>query len=380
VGLLTADLSPSHGWGQHSLNLVKALHRAGARLTVMASRNSPVVEGIEVHSLLPAVNPFEDRMIFKMALQVPKTRQLLRECEVIHTAIEPYAPLAAWIAGRRPFFVTAHGSYIRLAEVRRWPISEVYRRAFVQARIICVSRYTEHVAQQALPGARTVVVNNGVDYERFAGQLPASSRQPPGARATLLSRYSPLILSVGAVKARKGTLELVEAIARVRERIADVQCVIIGSLTAEPDYVARVKATVQQLGLSDTVYLLGHVPDETLLDWYRRANLFVLPSINDEWKFEGYGLVYLEASAAGLPVIGTTECGAEDAIDEGITGLLVPQSQIAERLPGAMIRILSDSELATRMGQAGREKASRQTWDQVAAQILALYNKAGGGD
>jgi phosphatidylinositol alpha-1,6-mannosyltransferase len=94
------------------------------------------------------------------------------------------------------------------------------------------------------------------------------------------------------------------------------------------------------------------------MSWYGSAHVFALPSLNVGWKFEGYGLAHLEASAAGLPVIGTTDCGAADAIDDGVTGLLVTQAQVAERLPAAIIRLLSDPALA--------------------AQMIALYNEIGG--
>jgi phosphatidylinositol alpha-1,6-mannosyltransferase len=161
--------------------------------------------------------------------------------------------------------------------------------------------------------------------------------------------------------------------AAVRQQIPGVQCVILGSLNTRSGYIACVKAAIAELGLTDCVHLLGRVSDETLLGWYGAADVFVLPSINDGWKFEGYGLVHMEASAAGLPVIGTTECGAADAIDDGVTGLLVPQSGIAEALPGAILSILSDPARARRMGDAGRARAQRQTWDHVAQQMIALY-------
>ncbi len=164
--------------------------------------------------------------------------------------------------------------------------------------------------------------------------------------------------------------------AAVRQRVPDAQCVIIGSLDMGPDYVGRVRAAITTLGLQNCVHLMGRVPDETLLGWYGAADVFVLPSINSEWKFEGYGLVHMEASAAGLPVIGTRDCGAEDAIDDGVTGLLVPQIGIAEALLQAIVALLSDSERARRMGEAGRAKAQNQTWDHVAQQMIALYEAA----
>jgi phosphatidylinositol alpha-1,6-mannosyltransferase len=162
---------------------------------------------------------------------------------------------------------------------------------------------------------------------------------------------------------------------KVLERFPDAECTIIGSLTNEPDYVQHVRELIASQNLGEHVYLLGHVSEEALLDAYRRASLFVLPSMNDGWKFEGYGLVHMEASAAGLPVIGTTGCGAEDAIDHEVTGLLVSQTHIAEELPQAIIRLLGDPALAARMGAAGRLKAQHQTWDTVAGEMLGVYNQ-----
>jgi len=113
-----------------------------------------------------------------------------------------------------------------------------------------------------------------------------------------------------------------------------------------------------------------------LMALYARADVFALPSINVDGKFEGYGLALLEASAAGLPVIGSRDCGAEDAVVEGETGLLVPQTtgdQLNEALVEALVALLTDRDRAARMGAAGRARAQAQTWDRHAAALIALY-------
>jgi glycosyltransferase involved in cell wall biosynthesis len=365
VGLLTCELTHRHGWAHYSTSLAAALRRAGAQVTIIAARNSPMSDDVILHPLLPTVTPLERLLPLKLLLLVPRVRRLLGECDLIHATVEPYAPLAAWIAGRRPYFVTAHGTYVRLPLMLRPPFSGLYRRALSRAMLVCVSRYTERIAHETLPGVRTFVVNNGVDFERFAdvGALAPKAEQPT-------------VLFVGAVKARKGTLELVRAMPAVRAQISNAQCVIIGSLTLEPDYAARVQAAVDALGLSESVHLLGHVPDYELRRWFAAAHVFALPSLNNGWQFEGYGLAHLEASAAGLPVIGTRDCGAEDAIDDGVTGLLVKQEQLDAELPMAVVRLLRDPVLAAQMGAAGRAKTSLRTWDAVAAQMLAAYQAA----
>ena len=319
--MLVPDLSHTHGWAHYSLSLIQALKRAGADITVVAAKNSPDVEGVKLHKLLPTTLPAEQFSLFKQWLILPRVRVVLRDCDVIHATIEPYAPLASWVAGERRLLVTGHGSYVAIADERLWPVSTIYRRALLRSDLVCVSHYTEKVAQAALLGVRTVVVNNGVDAGRFAPH-PLT---PPLHREGEVTEHRPTVLAVGAVKARKGTLELVRAMAEVRKVRPDARCIIIGSLEIDKPYVAGVRAAIDELGLIDCVQLLGHVPEDVMMDWYRAADVFALPSMNQGRQFEGYGLVYLEASAAGLPVIGTTDCGAEDAIDDGETGFLIPQ-------------------------------------------------------
>lgn len=362
IAFLTSDLHHGHGWGHYSLSLIQALTSAGIDVQVITSRNTPPVDAFPIMPLLPDIDPRESQFMLKMMRRAEKLRFLARDCDVIHATIEPYAPVGAWIAGKRPFVVTAHGSYIDLLPRRRWPVGAIYRRAFHRAQIVCVSRYTAKVARSVLPGVQPIVVNNGVDVERFSNLPPLDS-----------PKRGPTVLCVGAVKARKGILELVQAMAEVRRRVPDVQCINIGSQEAEPAYVERVRAAIHDLNLQDCVHLLGHVPESTMLAWYGAADVFAMPSMNIGGKFEGYGLTHLEASAAGLPVIGTTDCGAEDAVVEGITGLLVQQLAVTAALPGAIIGLLTDPARAKQMGAAGKARAQMQTWDHVARQMIEVY-------
>jgi glycosyltransferase involved in cell wall biosynthesis len=360
IGLLAADLTHKSGWAHYCLSLAQALQRAGVRITVVAARNSPLIDGIDVLPVLPTVDPLEGGMLGKLARALPEVRAALRGCDLIHAAIEPYAPLGALAAGRRPFIVTGHGSYVLTGQQRGFPAGALYNWAFRRGRMVCVSHYTARASERAMLGIRTAVVNNGVDFERFG-----AIRHVGGGE----------VLSVGAVKARKGTLELVRAMAQ----IPGAHCTIVGSLTMEPEYAARVQGEIERLGLADRVVLTGRIPDGELLRRYAEADVFALPSLNVDWKFEGYGLSLVEASAAGLPVIGTTDCGAEDAVVDGVTGLLIAQANLEQGLAEAIRRLLSERELAAQMGVAGRERARGQTWDHVAAQMIDLYRDALGG-
>lgn len=365
IGILAAKLTANSGWEHYSQVLVDSLAKAGHEVTVLVPHTMELSDDELDYTLvpiLPDVTPTEPRFLFKLLDALPSARMMLLECDVIHCAVEMYAPLAARLAGHRPLVMTVHGSYARYPQQRRWTVSLIYKRAYRRAVMACVSHYTEQVVQQVLPGVQTQVIANAVDAERFAN-LPSLAEPKRG----------PTVITAGGIKRRKGTLQLVQAMATVRDAIPDVQCIVLGTTSAEPNYVAQVEDEIQRLHLQDTVHLLGFVPEETLLGWYEAADVFVLPSMNDGWKFEGFGLVHLEASAAGLPVIGTDNSGVVDAIDDGVTGLIVSQANVADELPPAIIRLLSEPELAQQMGAAGRQKAQTATWEHVADQLVALY-------
>ena len=290
---------------------------------------------------------------------------LLRDCDILHCTIEPYAILAAAVAAGRPLFLTAHGSYVNLPRMRRFPVGALYRRAFERARLICVSRHTAQVARQLMPAARAHVINNGVDVGRFL--------EPP---ALTVDKRGPTVMTAGGIKPRKGTLELVEAMAAVRERLPRAACLIMGDAQRGSAYTAAVERRIDELGLRENVKIMGFVEDELMRAWLAAADVFALPAMNDGLWFEGFGLVLVEAGAAGTAVVGTDGCGAADAIEHGETGLVISQERIAEALPRALLRLLENPQEAARMGAAGRLRAQKRTWASVADQVIALYEEA----
>lgn len=360
IALLTSDLTYKHGWGTYSLSVIKALQAQNHHLTILTASNSESIEGLTIHPILPQIAPQERGTLIKMGLLKQKISQLIADCDVIHTTIELYAPLVSLVANQRPSFMTAHGSYINLPIFRSFPANKLYKRAFEQLNIICVSNYTQKIAQTVVPSAETSVILNGINAEHFADITPQKTSHP-------------YIITVGGVKARKGTLELVQAIAKVRNTLPDVQCYILGTLEAERAYVEIVRAEIKRLNLDNSVHLLGFVSGDTINEHYARADVFVLPSINDRWKFEGFGLATLEASSAGIAVIGTCDCGAEDVIEHNKTGLLISQDNLAQELPEALLKLLSQPDLARKMGEAGRQKSHAYTWDNVGQQLSDLY-------
>lgn len=364
IGFISSDLSNQNGWATYSLALIRALRARGVEATVITSRNSPDVE-FAIHRLLPRVSPPERHTFFKSMRQVFAVRRLLRHCDIIHCTVEPLAILAATVTGDRPLVVTAHGSYVNLPRMRGFPVNELYRRAFTRARLICVSHYTADVARALLPDARLQVIPNGADVSGYAH--PAT---------VTVEKKAPTVIAIGEIKPRKGTLQLVEAIARARESMPAIQCRILGPPRFGSAYTTAVQAAIAAHRLEDNVKIMGFVDQDVKRAWLAAADVLALPAMNDGLFFEGFGLTLYEAGASGTAVVGTDGCGIADAIADGVTGLIVSQDNVADELPGALLELLSNPRRAARMGAAGRERARQQTWDRVADQVLQLYKDA----
>jgi len=125
------------------------------------------------------------------------------------------------------------------------------------------------------------------------------------------------------------------------------------------------------------VHLPGPVLRDTLPDLYRAADLFVLPAVHDsQGNVDGLPNVILEAMASGLPVVASGISGIPLAVEDGRTGLLVPEKDV-EALRAALLRLLDDPAESRRMGERGRLKAVRElTWDAVAARYREGYQAA----
>lgn len=364
VALLTSELHASYGWARYALELARAL--AGHGVEVIALTQPGAVrdeaDGLTgVRPVLPRLVPRPRLFVVRSLLAIPRVRRATADCDLLHVVAEPYSILGAAAAGQRPLVVTAHGTYVPQTARRRL-VGALYRRAYRRAHLIAVSEFTAAQVRAALPGSAPEVIRNGVHVAYFQQPAPAPAKR------------GPTILATGGVKARKGTHLLVEALARVRERVPDAQLVVTG-IQLEPDYLARVQEQARALRLADCVHLSGQVPEEELRGWYQHADVFALPSLTVGEKFEGFGLVFLEASACGLPVIGTTGSGVAEAVLDGETGLLVPQGDVPA-LAEAITRVLTDDDLRARLGAAGRAYAQTQDWAQVAARVAALYARA----
>jgi spore coat protein SA len=259
----------------------------------------------------------------------------------------------------------------------------VRRRARHCDLILGVSDYVTERARRVLPEHRCETLHNGVDTSVFTPGGDVADDGPPE------------LLYVGRVSPDKGIHTLLEAFGAIGRSDPEVRLSLIGDEALPPldmhvriDPEERVRALGRFYGGRDGYLapLLGALPDpvagrvrhetwlgrDELPDRYRRARVFVFPSVFDE----PFGIPPVEAMASGVPVVATRVGGIPEVVEDGVTGILVPPEDPVA-LADAVRSLLDDPALARRMGEAGRRRAVELfDWDGVAARLRGIYERA----
>lgn len=270
----------------------------------------------------------------------------------------------------RPYAVVLHGAEVtvpgRLPGTRQL-LRRVLRGASL---VICAGRYSAAEAERAaghpLP---TVIVPPGVDTDRFR-PLDASERSSV-RRELGLPVDAALVVSVSRLVPRKGMDTLIRAASRLSERIPDVVVAIAGSGRDR----ARLERLVATTGAP--VRLLGRVPDELLPGIYGAGDVFSM-SCRNRWaglEQEGFGIVFVEAAAAGVPAVAGDSGGSAEAVADGETGLVVHRPSDPIRVAEALGDLIDDESRRLEMGRRARERAEAEfSYDVLAARLREGLN------
>lgn len=362
ICFLTNELSSKDGWSRYSVSLIEQLRKNGIDCRVLVSSNVQKndLPDIECHKILP---PLGSRIskVFSIIRNFLKIRKLIKECDIVHSLIEPYALIAFFLRGRKPLVITLHGTYAT-APFKKWYLRKIYSKVYQKAeRIISISRFTQKKFLSLVKANNAIVINNGIDYGKF--QLSKSFQKKENS--------DKVIISVGALKPRKGYHVSIPAIAEVKKKYPRLKYFIVGNQDNKK-YYRCLKDLVHQYGLKNNIFFLKDLSNKELINLYWQSDLFLLTPVNINGAIEGFGLVYLEAGATKLPSIGTFGCGAEEAIKNGYSGLLVPQENIIET-EKTILRILDNSDLAEQLGQNGQKRAKEMDWSKIFEKYIEVY-------
>ncbi|ABS28468.1 glycosyltransferase family 4 protein [Anaeromyxobacter sp. Fw109-5] len=349
------DLSHEGGVNRHAQELARALRGAGHHARVLGPASGAVPEGCDgVPGVVPVpANGSVARIGLLQSARATRDYLAAGRFDLVHVH-EPIVPgpgRHALRLARVPVVATFHAS----AE-RELPLQRALRAVAAAGlgRIdaaIAVSRAAKAFSRAIYRG-RTAVIPNGVDLSRFSTAPTRGRARAPGA---------PRVLFVGRFgEPRKGLSVLLDAVALLRAQGRLVEVDVVGDGAPE-----RFRRRAERLG----VFFRGRLSDAALARAYAAADLFCAPSLGGE----SFGMVLVEAMAAGCPVVASDLPGYAEAARGA--ALLTPAGD-----PGALAvaiwRAVADPELRERLAQRGRARAAALCWSRVAARVLLVYAQA----
>jgi phosphatidyl-myo-inositol dimannoside synthase len=307
-------------------------------------------------------------------------RAIDREVERVRPDLvlyDPYVPLG--LAGRRrgcPYGVVLHGAEVAIPA--RLPLVRRAARAVLRGAAVVVSAGTYPEAEaRRLAGVglpRVVQVPPGVDASRYA-PLSADARRAARARLGLADDRL-LVVSVGRLVPRKGIDVLIEAVARSRAEVGGVTLVVAG----DGRDARRLRRLARRSGA--TVRFLGRVSEPEKVALLGAADVFAQPC-RSRWgglEQEGFGIVFLEAAACGVPQLAGHSGGSDEAVASGTTGVVVAEPRDPRAVAGALDELLSNAPRRVAMGEAARRRAVAEfDYDVLARRLADGLDAAVGG-
>ncbi len=354
------DWSAPGGVQVHVGELATELRGRGHEVVVLAPSTREVRDEhvLVVGSPVPVRYNGSTAPIDPRPWRIPDVRRALRSIgpDVVH-AHEPLAPstsMWALLASEVPVVATFHSGADRswLFDLTAPVMRRLARR--IAARI-AVSRRARAFVQERI-GGEFRLVPNGIDVDAFARAEPADLG--PGRK----------LLFVGRLDRRKGFPVALEAFRRIARERDDVRLIVVGAGTE--------RAALDRIpeALRPRVRMLGAVSNRDLPTIHRASDVFLAPSLGGE----SFGVILIEAMAAGMPIVASRIGGYDEVVEDGETGLLVPPGD-AGALAAAAGRLLEDRPFAATLAAAAERHARRYDWSVVAGQVEEVYASALGG-
>lgn len=277
----------------------------------------------------------------------------------------PEGCCALMARARRPgstrLIVYAHGEEILVARSSR-QLTLIARAVYGSADLVIAnSRNTVRLVRELCPSARVVCVHPGVDVSAF--------RVDPALARAFRARWgwpedTTIVSTIARMEPRKNQSAVLRAVARLRSAGRRIGYVCAGD-GAERESLQRL---AHELGIDDRVRFPGALGESEKVLTYAASDIYAMPSIQVGEMIEGFGIVFLEAAAAGIPAISGAIGGQPEAVQSEVTGLIVDGSD-SEAMAAALDRLVSDPELRARMGSAARNRAAGFDWSVMAAAV-----------
>jgi len=362
ICFIASNLNLDNGDGRFASSMIKAFQELGIETLVFVDRNE--------RELLGAKAMLYKGGVFKKFIIGPiLIAKALRgeKIDVIHAfdawpkgIIAYFSHLLAGV----PFGMTIYATYGVLPLTKSFKsflLKAAYKKSILNAAI---SQITAEKIKNLMPKADIKVINQGIDFKKYQGHI---------VNQKIVS--NPYILSVAYMKPRKGYHYAIPAFAEIKKIFPELKYVI---RAAESDgkYFERIKNMASDLGVDKDIIWLPRLEESELVDVYKNAEVFFLPSVSsDPVYFEGFGSIYLEAQACGVPVVTSKGGGQEDAIVDGKTGFLIEEGNIDEAVE-ALKKIITNKSLRKEFSKNAIEFARLMSWNFKVEEYLNYYHNA----
>lgn len=372
VLLVTNDFPPRRGGIQSYLvELVSRLAATGEHTLTVYAPQWKDAETFDAHTADYHVVRYPGTLMLPAPSVDTRMRRLIAEHGIDTVWFGAAAPLGllahrARQAGASRVLASTHGHEVGWSML---PVARsVLRRIGEDSDVVTfVSRYTRARFASAFgPNGALEHLPPGVDTDRF--------RPDPASRAELRTRYGlgqrPTVLCLSRLVPRKGQDMLIRALPSIRQRVNGAALVIAGG----GPYLATLRRLADRFGVSDHVTFTGGVPAADLPAYHAMADVFAMPcrTRGAGLDVEGLGIVFLEASASGVPVIAGSSGGAPETVRHNKTGMVVDGRSV-NQVADAVSDLLADPDRAAAMGAAGREWVTAQwRWDDLAGRLADL--------
>lgn len=266
-----------------------------------------------------------------------------------------------------PYWVHIYGEELVVIQ-RHWWLKRLVLWILARAEgVTTISHFSrELLTEFGVDRERCLLVHPGVDFAKFqtdAGNKPAGL--PAG----------PILLTVGRLMERKGHDLIIAAMPELLKLVPNLQYVVGGTGPS----LKKLKEMRQASTAQANIHFLGLIPEEELPALFRASQIFVHPNrVTARGDFEGFGIVFLEAGACGIPVIGGRSGGTPDAVLDGESGYLIDPDSISD-LVERVSELLQNPETRSRMGARGREWAQEFDWDRPALAVWSASTKGKAG-
>jgi phosphatidylinositol alpha-mannosyltransferase len=365
IGLVSPyDYAYPGGVNTHISNLAMTMAGMGHRVKILAPcsdkralpKTTPI---IPLGRTIPyPSNGSVARLTLSMWL-MPKIKAILEEerFDILHFH-EPLFPSLPWMVlpySHSVNVATFHAFYRRSAGYTVWKpmLMRFYNKLHGN---IAVSEPARKFVSRYFPGDYCIIPH-GVDLERFAAKVPPMDRYNDG-------RLN--ILFVSRLEKRKGAKYLLQAYLRAKKDCPPSRLIMVGpGERLRREY----ERWIESVNLEDVVFT-GHVPYTDLPRYYHTADIFSIPAVGQE----SFGIVLLEAMAAGKPIVATDIEGYASVVNSGAEGILVrPKDE--RSLASALVSLANDKDLREQMGARGRAKAEALSWPTIAQRTLDFYQE-----